>query len=197
MRTLHATGAEPCAPAISGPSCAALHRHILAGSFELAISATSGSRRRTLASGCPIPVSASGRRRDQLAAPHRRGRRARHLLVTGKQIDVETPRADRLVTRVAAAGALEQEALALASTSPPRPRSACAPLIRKACCVPRQHPRREPCARARGRTRVLPQRGLRSPPYARSPIAGRPAGRADAVTPGAGLSSERPIGITL
>jgi enoyl-CoA hydratase len=46
---------------------------------------------------------------------------ARHLLMTGEQIDVETAERIGLVTRVVAADTLEREALALASTIAAQP----------------------------------------------------------------------------
>ncbi len=159
-------------------------------------SATSGSRRRTSSSGCRIrglglsPTSGMSWRLPRLVGEAW----ARHLLLTGEQIDVETAERIGLVTRVVAAddaragspGARIDDRRAAADRPAPDPRG-----TRR---VPRQHPRRS--ARARARTpnsSASDSPRTSSRPYAHSLIAGRAAdGRR--VTPGAGPSSERPMG---
>jgi enoyl-CoA hydratase len=105
------------------PSVAALHGHVLAGGFELAIECDIRIAAPDVTFGLPdtrlglSPTSGMSWRLPRLIGEAW----ARHLLMTGEQIDVETAERIGLVTRVVAADTLEREALAVASTIAAQP----------------------------------------------------------------------------
>ena len=194
-----APGAEPCDAAIC--RCRPSRRSTATSSPAVSSwrsSATSGSRRRDVIFGLPdtrlglSPTSGMSWRLPRLVGEAW----ARHLLLTGEQIDVDDGRADR-------AGHARRGRPTRSSGKRWRSRPRSPPsqpvglrLIREELAAS------PPAARSTKRSRASSQAelecfrsdGLPGEPYARSPIAGRAAGRADAVTPGAGLSSERPMG---
>lgn len=105
------------------PTVAALHGHVLAGGFELAIECDIRIATRDVVFGLPdtsiglSPTSGMSRLLPRLVGEAW----ARHLLLTGETISVATAERIGLVTRVVEAGALAAEALALATAVASQP----------------------------------------------------------------------------
>jgi enoyl-CoA hydratase len=105
------------------PTVAALHGHVLAGGFELAIECDIRIATPDVTFGLPdtsiglSPTSGMSWRLPRLIGDAW----ARHLLLTGETIDVATAERIGLVTRVVAADALERDALALATAIAAQP----------------------------------------------------------------------------
>jgi enoyl-CoA hydratase/carnithine racemase len=99
------------------PSVAALHGHVLAGGFELAIECDIRIGAPDVTFGLPdtalglSPTSGMSWRLPRLVGEAW----ARHLLLTGESIDIVTAEHIGLVTRVVDLASLETEALALAT----------------------------------------------------------------------------------
>jgi enoyl-CoA hydratase/carnithine racemase len=108
---------------VAVPTVAALHGHVLAGGFELAIECDIRIATPDVTFGLPdttiglSPTSGMSWRLPRLVGEAW----ARHLLLTGETIDVATAERIGLVTRVVSADALDAEALALAEAIAAQP----------------------------------------------------------------------------
>lgn len=102
----------------SVPTVAALHGHVLAGGFELAIECDIRVSARDTVFGLPdTSIGLSPTSGMSWLLPRIVGNAwARHLLLTGETIDVAVAERIGLVTRVVERAAVESEALALAIT---------------------------------------------------------------------------------
>ena len=105
------------------PTVAALHGHVLAGGFELAIECDIRIATRDVVFGLPdTSLGLSPTSGMSWLLPRLVGEAwARHLLLTGETIDVATAEQIGLVTRVVADDELEAQALALATAIAAQP----------------------------------------------------------------------------